>query len=46
MAVCLNTASALVLYKELVNSEYFVDKSDMIEKITLDRKIFQVSFLS
>lgn len=33
MAVCLNTASALVLYKELVNSEYFVDKSDMIEKM-------------
>ena len=33
MAVCLNTASALILYKELVNSEYFVDKSAMIEKI-------------
>lgn len=33
MAVCLNTASALVLYEELVNSEYFVDKSDMIEKM-------------
>lgn len=33
MAVCLNTASALILYKELVNGEYFVDKSDMIEKM-------------
>ncbi len=33
MAVCLNTATALILYKELTNSEYFVDKSAMIEKM-------------
>ena len=33
MAVCLNTASALILYKELTDSEYFVDKSAMIEKM-------------
>ena len=34
MAVCLNTKSALILYKELLNSEYFVDKSAIIEKIS------------
>lgn len=34
MAVCLNTESALILYKELLNSEYFVDKSDIIAKIS------------
>ena len=34
MAVCLNTKSALILYKELLNSEYFVDKSDIIAKIS------------
>lgn len=33
MAVYLNTNSALILYKELKNSEYFVDKSSMIEAI-------------
>lgn len=33
MAVYLNTNSALTLYKELVNSEYFVDKSTIIESI-------------
>ena len=31
MAVYLNMESALILYKELVNSEYFIDKSGMIE---------------
>lgn len=30
MAVCLNTETANILYQELVNSEYFVDKSAMI----------------
>lgn len=30
MAVCLNTESAQLLYRELTNSEYFVDKSAMI----------------
>ncbi|MDE5700133.1 MAG: ATP-binding protein [Lachnospiraceae bacterium] len=34
MAVCLNTKSALILYQELLNSEYFVDKSGIIEKIS------------
>ena len=34
MAVCLNTESALILYKELLNSEFFVDKSDIIAKIS------------
>lgn len=34
MAVCFNTESALILYKELLNSEYFVDKSDIIAKIS------------
>lgn len=33
MALCLNTESSLILYTELVNSEYFVDKSAMIEAI-------------
>lgn len=31
MAVCLNTKTALILYSELANSAYFVDKSSMIE---------------
>lgn len=31
MAAYLNTESALILYRELVNSEYFIDKSGMIE---------------
>ena len=34
MAVCLNTNSAYILHKELVNSEYFVDKSMLIELIS------------
>ncbi len=34
MAVCLNTNSAYILYKELENSEYFVDKSMLIELIS------------
>ena len=34
MAVCLNTKSALILYQELVNSEFFVDKSTMITYIS------------
>ena len=34
MAVCLNTETSLILYSELVNSEYFVDKSAMIEAIS------------
>lgn len=34
MAICLNTKSALILYQELLNSEYFVDKSAMIEHIS------------
>lgn len=34
MAVCLNTRSALILYEELVNSPYFIDKSAMIESIS------------
>ena len=33
MAVYLNTNSALILYKELKNSEYFVDKSGIIRTI-------------
>ena len=33
MAVCLNTRSALILYKELVDSPYFVDKSALIENM-------------
>ncbi len=33
MAVCLNTRSALILYKELKDSQYFVDKSALIESI-------------
>lgn len=33
MAVYLNTSSALTLYTELANSEYFVDKSSIIEPI-------------
>ncbi|MDE7477888.1 MAG: AAA family ATPase, partial [Lachnospiraceae bacterium] len=33
MAIYLNTESALILYKELVNSEYFIDKSAIIENI-------------
>lgn len=34
MAFCLNTNSALILYQDLVNSEYFVDKSAIIEHIS------------
>lgn len=34
MAICLNTNSALILYRELVNSEFFVDKSAIIEHIS------------
>ncbi len=34
MAVCLNTKSALILYQDLVNSEYFVDKSAIIGHIS------------
>lgn len=34
MAVCLNMETSLILYSELVNSEYFVDKSAMIEAIS------------
>ncbi len=34
MAFCLNTNSALILYRDLVNSEYFVDKSAIIEHIS------------
>ncbi|MDE6912718.1 MAG: ATP-binding protein [Lachnospiraceae bacterium] len=34
MAVCLNTKAALILYQDLVNSEYFVDKSAIIEHIS------------
>lgn len=37
MAVCLNTDAALILYRELVNSKFFVDKSAMIEH--LNRRI-------
>lgn len=37
MAVCLNTKTALILYTELVNSTYFVDKSSMIE--AMNRRI-------
>lgn len=33
MAIYFNTNSALTLYRELVNSEYFVDKSSIIESI-------------
>ncbi len=33
MAVYLNTGSALTLYNQLINSEYFVDKSDIIRAI-------------
>jgi len=33
MPACLNTRSALILYEELVNSPYFVDKSAMIENL-------------
>lgn len=33
MSLCLNTKSALILYKELMNSQYFVDKSAMIENM-------------
>ena len=33
MALCLNTETPLILYTELVNSEFFVDKSAMIEAI-------------
>ncbi len=33
MATCFNTESALILYKELANSEYFIDKSAMIEHL-------------
>lgn len=33
MAVYLNTGSALILYNQLINSEYFVDKSDIIKTI-------------
>ena len=33
MAVYLNTGSALILYNQLINSEYFVDKSDIIRTI-------------
>lgn len=33
MAVYLNTDYALRLYRELINSEYFVDKSNMIQTI-------------
>ena len=33
MAMCLNTPTAYVLYKELLNSAYFVDKSAFIELI-------------
>lgn len=33
MSVYLNTSSALTLYNQLVNSEYFVDKSDIIRTI-------------
>ncbi|MDE7415618.1 MAG: ATP-binding protein [Lachnospiraceae bacterium] len=33
MAVCLNTKSALILYIELVNSPYFIDKSALIENL-------------
>ncbi len=31
MAFCLNTNTALILYTELTNNEYFVDKSGIIE---------------
>ncbi len=34
MTTCLNTKSALILYQELLNSEYFVDKSAIIENIS------------
>ncbi len=34
MAICLNTKSTLILYNELVNSEYFIDKSAIIEPIS------------
>lgn len=34
MAICLNTKSALILYQDLLNSEYFVDKSAIIEHIS------------
>ena len=37
MAVYLNTNSALILYTQLVNSEYFVDKSDIIR--TINRRV-------
>ncbi len=33
MAVYLNTGSALTLYNQLINSKYFVDKSDIIRAI-------------
>lgn len=33
MAVYLNTGFALILYNQLINSEYFVDKSDIIKTI-------------
>lgn len=34
MALCLNTKSALILYQELLDSQYFIDKSALIEKIS------------
>lgn len=37
MAVCLNTKSALILYEELVNSPYFVDKFETPMKCCLPR---------
>lgn len=33
MPLCLNTKSAYILYEELINSEYFVDKSTIIERL-------------
>lgn len=34
MAVYLNTNDSLLLYQELINSRYFVDKTNMIDKIS------------
>lgn len=33
MAFCLNTNAALILYTELTNSEYFVDKSESLSTL-------------
>ena len=33
MAICLNTRTSFILYEELMNSQYFVDRSAIIENM-------------